>query len=186
MSSGHPDREDGSPSWGDDPPHGEFANDPIYQAEKRRIRGERIRRKHIDTDWRSQWTKKGIRRRMTEYRGLTEVLVETGALLETVKENYALHRQKFEEAMDGYKIKVIELLEEHIQRIRDNAPEKVFIQLPMPEDHSKDYERVIEMLKWSGDTHLVLDESEFATYVLDQWGWQEGFSQTYAMYSSSG
>jgi hypothetical protein len=63
--------------------------------------------------------------------------------------------------------------------------EKVFVQLPMPEDHSRDYERVIEMLEWSQDETLELDESEFSTYVLDQWGWQEGFAQTYAMYSGS-
>ena len=122
---------------------------------------------------------------MTDYRGLSEVLLNKDALLEQVRENYALHREKFEEAMDGYKAKVVGLLEEHIQRIRDNAPEKVFIQLEMPEDHSKDYERVIEMLEWSKDDDLELDEQEFATYVLDQWGWQEGFSATYAMYSSS-
>ena len=179
MGSGHPDREDGSPSWGVDPPHGDLANDPIYQ------RGKEIRRKYIDTDWRSQWTKKGIRKRMKEYRGLSEVLLNKDALLEQVRENYDSHREKFEEAMVGYKAKAIELLEAHIQRIRDNAPEKVFVQLPMPEDHSKDYERVIEMLEWSKDTDLELDESEFATYVLDQWGWQEGFAQTYAMYSKS-
>ena len=181
MSSGHPDAEGRTPFWGDDdPPHTEFANDPVYQREK-----ERIRRKYIDTDWRKQWTKKGIRKRMNEYRGLSEVLLSKEILLEKVRENYLAHRQKFEEAMDGYKVKVVGLLEEHIQRIRDNAPEKVLIQLPMPEDHSSDYERVIEMLEWSKDTELELDEQEFATYVLDQWGWQEGFTQTYAMYSSS-
>ncbi len=138
----------------------------------------------FDGDWLSQWTKKGIMER-SKYRGLTEVLLNKERLLETVRENLATHREKFEEAMDGYKLKAIGLLSEHIQRIRDNAPEKVFIQLPMPEDHSRDYERVIEMLEWSQDDTLELDESEFATYVLDQWGWQEGFAQTYAMYSKS-
>lgn len=154
MGSGHPDRKDGSPSWGDHPPHD------------------------------NNWTTKGIVR-MNEYRGLSEVLLSKELLLGQVKANYASHRQKFEEAMVGYKAKAIGLLEEHIQRIKDNAPEKVFVQLPMPEDHSRDYERVIEMLEWSKDEELELNEQDFATYVLDQWGWQEGFAQTYAMYSES-
>jgi hypothetical protein len=122
---------------------------------------------------------------MNEYRGLTTVLLDKADLLEKVNINYAKHRTRFEDAMVGYKLKAIELLEEHVQRIKDNAPEKVFVQLPMPEDHSRDYERVIEMLEWSQDETLELDESEFSTYVLDQWGWQEGFAQTYAMYSGS-
>ncbi len=160
MSSGHHDIENHPPLRRGDPPN------------------------WIYNDWRSQWTKKGIMKH-SEYRGLTEVLVETGALLATVEENLTNHRQKFEEAMKGYKTKAINLLEDHITLIMDNAPEKVVVSLPWPEDHSADYERVIEMLKWTTDTHLELSEQDFATYVLDQWGWQEGFSQTYAMYSSS-
>ncbi len=122
---------------------------------------------------------------MNEYRGLDTVLLDKTELLEKVAVNYTKHRAKFEEAMAGYKIKAINILEDHITLIMDNAPEKVFVQLPMPEDHSADYERVIEMLEWSKDDELELNESEFSTYVLDQWGWQEGFSQTYAMYSGS-
>ncbi len=132
----------------------------------------------------SYWTTKG-NVRMNEYRGLTEVLLDKADLLEKVTINHAKHRARFEEAMEGYKTKAIGLLYDHIERIKDNAPEKVFVQLPMPEDHSADYERVIEMLEWSKDDELELNEQEFSTYVLDQWGWQETFSQTYAMYSGT-
>jgi hypothetical protein len=122
---------------------------------------------------------------MNEYRGLDTVLLNKTELLEKVAVNYTKHRAKFEEAMAGYKTKAIKLLEEHIQRIKDNAPEKVSVQLPMPQDHSADYERIIGMLEWSKDEELELSKEEFATYVLDQWGWQEGFAQTHAMYSGS-
>ena len=105
--------------------------------------------------------------------------------LAAVQKNHTEHRQKFEEAVAGYKVKAIEILEDHIRRIMANAPEQVVVTLPWPEDHSADYERVIEQLKWSKDTHQLLSEQEFSTYVLDQWGWQKGFSQTYAMYSGS-
>ena len=181
MNSGHPDDPtEGSPSGGDHPPH-VFVNDPVYQLIKEQSRQDFMERSE---NWRNQWTTKGIVR-MNDYRGLTEVLVETGALLETVKENLTNHRNKFELAVAGYKIRAIEILNDHIERIMANAPEKVVVSLPWPEDHSADYERVIEMLKWSTDTHLELNEHEFATYVLDQWGWQEKFTTTAAMYSGS-
>ncbi len=122
---------------------------------------------------------------MNEYRGLTEVLVETGALLGKVEENLANHRQKFEEAVAGYKDKAVQLLQDHVERILADAPEKVVVSLPWPEDHSADYERVIQMLKWSSDTHLELNSHDFATYVLDQWGWQDEFTKTSVMYSGS-
>lgn len=86
--------------------------------------------------------------------------------------------------MDGYRDKVIEILEDHIDRIKANAPERVSVSLPMPEDHTEDYDRVLAQLAWSLDDELELNEQEFNTYVRDQWGWRDAFAQTYAMYTS--
>lgn len=117
------------------------------------------------------------------YRGLSTVLVDKSDILIAIKENRENHRTKFEEAMNGYKERAIELLEEHIQRIRDNAPEQVIVSLPLPEDHTEDYDRVISQLEYSMDERLELNEQEFNQYVRDQWGWQTTFAQTYAMYT---
>jgi len=160
----------GSPSEADHPPHMTYEGPHGTRA---------------TTNWRDQWTKEGITIRMNEYRGLDTVLLDRADLLEKVKHNYASHRQKFEEAVAGYKDAAVQLLQDHVERILANAPEKVVVSLPWPEDHSEDYERVIEMLEWSEDDQLELNEHQFATYVLDQWGWQEGFTKTYAMYSGS-
>lgn len=118
-------------------------------------------------------------------RGLTTVRVPKARVLEQVKANRDQHRAKFEEAMEGYKQKSIELLEEHIERIKDNAPERVQVSLPLPEDHTDDYDRVIEQLDWSLDDELELNEQEFNTYIRDQWGWKEAFAQTWTMYAGT-
>ena len=64
--------------------------------------------------------------------------------------------------MIGYKAKAIELLNEHIERIKANAPEMVSVHLAMPSDHSDEYDRVIEMLLWSQDDQLELTDIEFS------------------------
>ena len=87
--------------------------------------------------------------------------------------------------MAGYRDKAIKILADHIERIKANAPEKVAVSLPMPEDHSEDYELAIAMLEWSRDDHLELSDSEFSQYVMDNWGWQASFSESYMMYTSS-
>lgn len=119
-----------------------------------------------------------------DYRGLSTVLVKREEVLEAVRGNRENHRAKFEAAMEGYRDRVIQRLEEHIDRIKNNDPEKVYISLPLPEDHTDDYDRVIHQLEWSLDDELVLNEQEFNTYIRDQWGWQEAFAQTYTMYTS--
>ncbi len=120
-----------------------------------------------------------------ELRGLEKVRLDRQRLLETIKENRDNHRRLFEEAMEGYRKKSIQLLEEHIQRIKDNAPEQVFINLPMPEDHTDDYETVIAMLEWTEDAYVLLTQQEFKRYVLDEWGWQQDFAESYALYTKA-
>jgi hypothetical protein len=118
-----------------------------------------------------------------DLRGLAAVRVNKAQTLATLNDNRENHRARFEEAMEGYKQRSIELLEEHIERIRNNDPEQVIVSLPLPEDHTDDYDRVIEQLEWSLDDELELDEQEFNMYIRDQWGWKTSFGQTYAMYT---
>jgi hypothetical protein len=118
-------------------------------------------------------------------RGLSTVLVERERVLEAVKANRESHRRKFEEAIEGYKQRAIELLEEHIQRIKKKGPERVFVDLPWPTDHTEDYDRIVDQLEFSLDETLELNEQEFNTYVRDEWGWQKAFSATYSMYTQS-
>lgn len=120
-----------------------------------------------------------------ELRGLRTVRVAKDTILDKIKANRDDHRVKFDEAIEGYKQRSLELLQEHIDRIKDNAPERVIISLPWPEDHSEDYNRVIAQLELSLDKELELTEQEFAMYVLDQWGWKQDFAATYAMYTSA-
>jgi len=122
---------------------------------------------------------------MNQMRGLKTVLVDKEQLIITVRENRDEHRARFDEAMVGYKAKAIELLNEHIERIKANAPEMVSVHLPMPSDHSDEYDRVIQMLIWSQDDQLELSDIEFSEYVMDEWGWKQEWTASNAMYSQS-
>lgn len=115
---------------------------------------------------------------------LQSVRVSKNDLLSALEQNKEAHREIFEKAMDGYKAKAIELLEDEIERIKRNAPEKVFVSLLMPEDHTADYMRVIEMLVWSIDEEVWLTQQEFASYVMDDWGWRESFAASTQPYLS--
>jgi hypothetical protein len=119
-----------------------------------------------------------------ELRGLDTVVIPKDDLTAKIQENYDRHREIFEDAIAGYQVTVVRLLQEHIYRISTNAPERVLVNLPFPEDHSDDYERVLTMLNMSVDTHLELSQHDFAQYVMDDWGWKAGWTETTAMYSS--
>lgn len=111
------------------------------------------------------------------------VRVERDKLLLHLAKNREAHRALFEEAMEGYRVQAIEILEDHIQRISNNKPERVVVSLPLPEDHTDDYDRVIEMIQWSIDDEIWLDANEFNQYVRDQWLWKEQFLATAMTYT---
>ncbi|KKN81580.1 hypothetical protein LCGC14_0318430 [marine sediment metagenome] len=51
-----------------------------------------------------------------------------------------------------------------------------------PEDHTEEYERIIQMLKMSSDDEIKLSDNQFREYVQDQWGWKEAWSASNSKY----
>lgn len=114
---------------------------------------------------------------------MRQVTVTAADLKKTVQKNRDEHRAIFEEAVEGYKKRAVEILEDHIARIKAGKVERVSVSLPVPQDHTADYDRVIKMLDMSVDDNVTLDEQAFAEYVMDDWGWQKQFLSDSAAYS---
>lgn len=113
------------------------------------------------------------------------VTVKVVDLKKKLEENRAEHRAIFEEALEGYRAKAIELLEQHIVKIKKGKVERVAVSLPVPEDHTDDYDRVITMLDMhTGDT-IEMPEHDFQCYVMDDWAWKQQFLTSSASYSKT-
>lgn len=106
---------------------------------------------------------------------MDKVTVRKEDLTKAVQANRDEHRKIFEEAVEGYKKRAIELLEQHIDRIKKGRVERITVSMPVPEDHTHDYDRVLKMLNMSTATEVELDEHRFAQYVMDDWAWQRQF-----------
>lgn len=113
------------------------------------------------------------------------VNVKKDELLTKVRSNRDKHRGIFEEALDGYQKRCIELLEEHLDRVRRGTRERVVVSIPFPEDHTDDYDVVIAQLEMSVDDEIEVFEQEFRQYVMDQWSWSRSFYATNSVYSAT-
>jgi hypothetical protein len=114
---------------------------------------------------------------------MEQVVVKKDHLRDALEANKATHRAEFEQALAGYRTRSIELLEEHIARIKNNKVEQVFVSLPMPEDHTDDYDKALLTLEWTVFDEVVLSIREFDCYVRDNWVWKNEFATTNALYS---
>ena len=60
-----------------------------------------------------------------------------------LKENRKKHEEVYKEAVDGYQKKAVELLTQKLEKVKNNPTEQVLIHLPVPENHLKEYDRII-------------------------------------------
>lgn len=114
---------------------------------------------------------------------MDSVTVNKEDLLATLKANRESHIGKFEEVLTAYRNEAVRLLEEHIERIRSGAVEKVAVMLPEPKNYESEYDRAIAMVEWEQKPTIELDENTFGQWVLDEWSWKTSFTQTSLMYT---
>lgn len=114
---------------------------------------------------------------------MESVTVNKSDLLEALNTNRDAHRAIFEEALAGYKTEAERLLEGHLAAVRSGKVRTVLVNLPMPEDHTRDYDRAIKMIEMSVDTEITIDETSFSQYVMDDWRWKRQFLTSNSTYS---
>lgn len=114
---------------------------------------------------------------------IMEVTVRKLELLKVLQENRAKHRRVFEAALKGYRKEALKQLDELVRELKAGHTPLVRMVLPLPQDHTSDYDRVIRMLGMHVSDDFTLPEQEFAWYVEDDWAWKRQFlsiSNSYA------
>lgn len=125
---------------------------------------------------------------MTETNRLDSVIVRVTDLIEIVQANRDAHGDTYEEALAGFRLEANHALNQRIEDIASRKIVDLHFTMPVPIDHTEDYDRVLKMLKLTkdaGQTHVTLDEQDQARFVMDDWGWKNVFEQTSTFYSAS-
>ncbi len=102
-----------------------------------------------------------------------EIEVKRVSLIVDIKENRKKHKETFEIAIEKYREKGIEVFEKNIERLKKGKMVDTYVHLIRPEDHTKDYYKIIGMLEMDIRQNIILTEEEYQNYVLDEWSWTE-------------
>lgn len=106
---------------------------------------------------------------------MNSVEVNTRKLLKIVAKNRTEHREVFLQAQTKYKAAVIAALEGLLDDARAGKRVTHRIELDAPQDHTRDYDRVIAMLGMSIDKSVTLSGADFECFVMDRWPWAAQF-----------
>lgn len=113
---------------------------------------------------------------------MEDITVNKQNLIDIITVNRDNHRRMFEEAFDRFKIEVEKNLADRLKQVRKGTVPSLMISLPVPADHTADYNRIIRMLELSVDSVILLSERDAQSYVMDQWDWSAQFAASTATY----
>jgi len=114
--------------------------------------------------------------------GLETIRVRKTDLIEKITENRAAHHDTFDRAVDAYRARALELLEQRVAEIRRGEPISLHFGLPTPEDYTHVYDEALAQLEWTLDDEIELDQQTFAQLVLNKWEWAQRFMANTASY----
>ncbi len=119
-----------------------------------------------------------------ERRTLEKVTVKKEELLEALKANRDSHRSEFLKAQAGWKAIILEELERRLADARNGLKVMASFHYPEPEDHTKDYNRVIRMVEMEVENKITMGEREFSQFVMDDWDWKAHWTASNMAYVS--
>ena len=110
--------------------------------------------------------------------------VDKAELLKVIRENRDKHHEVFLASLEGDRVAALARLEEQVTDLKAGRTPKISIYLSRPEDHTRDYDRVIGMLVMDEGTKYSLDERHYAQYVDDDWQWKRDWLKMSSQYAS--
>ena len=116
---------------------------------------------------------------------MKSIKVDKQWLIKTMETNRSNHREVFEAALEGWRNEATELIGDTFAALQRGKTPNIQIILPRPEDHTRDYTRVIGMLKADiGDTY-ELSETDYSQYVDDDWSWKRQWAMSNSGYAGA-
>lgn len=112
------------------------------------------------------------------------ITVNKQDLLAKMQENRDRHHQVFLESLEGYRAVALNALEGQVKDLRDGRTPEIRIILARPEDHTREYDRVIGMLQMDKGSEFTLDEVTYARYVDDDWQWKRQWLRRMSEYAA--
>jgi hypothetical protein len=115
-----------------------------------------------------------------------EYIVKKDELLGIVQANRETHRAVYLDAVEGYRVRALALLEHENQVMSGTGkPKELRILLNRPEDHTAEYDRIIKGLQMDTRDEIPLPERLFAQFVMDQWDWKDSWLRISSRYAAA-
>lgn len=117
---------------------------------------------------------------------MNTVTVPKERLRATLVENLAKHEAEYKEGYENWQKAVLKELSKRARQFKkDPEGTDLYIELPNPQSHVKDYQDTLDMLDWEKGDEVTLSRADFTKYVNDDWPWKSQFMASNTVYAAS-
>lgn len=111
------------------------------------------------------------------------IKVNKSELLSHLRTNRDNHVEEYNDALILYRAALTEAFKEALKKAKNNEDVDHYIKLERPQNYLDSYDNAIDMLIWSTEDIIELDQVEFKQYVRDEWNWKQAFTAVARSYS---
>lgn len=113
---------------------------------------------------------------------MNNVTVNREELIKRLETNRTAHRDVFLEAQKRYRELAIAELDAMLAEARAGKRIRRSVTLIEPQDHTSDYDLVLDMLGMEVGETIAISQQEFSCYARDEWAWRQQWTATNATY----
>jgi hypothetical protein len=110
------------------------------------------------------------------------ISVSVAELTSKLISNRNKHAEEVKEAIKGHQVEARDLLEKALDNLSNTPGKALNVHLVAVEDHTKEYDQVIEMLKMHKEPKIDMESFDFDRYVLDNWEWKKSWEASNSKY----
>jgi hypothetical protein len=100
------------------------------------------------------------------------ITMDRNILLQKLKENLDTHQTEFTQALANWKDAARAYAVDVLERVNLNDFSDLSFTVPRPQDSSNEINRAIEMVEYSTELEIVLDENTFRQWVSGEWSFR--------------
>lgn len=116
---------------------------------------------------------------------MRDYTVRKSELLDILKGNRERHQGLYQEARTAYLLRAQVKLGQLLDDVNAGRMPNLLVDMPVPEDHTRDYDRVIRMLEMDLADDITITDSEAKAYVQDDWPWRRSFIANTVSYTGA-
>lgn len=106
-------------------------------------------------------------------------------ILAALHANRETHQKDYQDALKSYKSILKQELAVLSKMVEEGREIEHHINLRKPESHVREYDMAIQMLEMTAESDIKLDGKTFAKLVMDEWDWQDSFTNNTKSYAGA-